>query len=109
MAIKEYMKEFKNTKIEKLILGCTHYPLFEKLIQEELGNEVETINTGKQMAKYLKRYLEENQILNCRVLSESEAICSQKYEINLTDTECNFINIAKKLLGKKVEINKIEL
>ena len=27
---------------------------FEKLIQQELGSSVETINTGKQMAKYLK-------------------------------------------------------
>lgn len=101
MAIKEYMKEFKNTKIEKLILGCTHYPLFEKIIQEELENKVETINTGKQMAKYLEKYLKENQILG-----DSK---NAKYEINLTDTECNFINVAKKLLGKKVEINKIEL
>lgn len=101
MAIKEYMKEFKNTKIEKLILGCTHYPLFEKLIQEELGSKVEIINTGKQMAKCLEKYLKEKEILG--------NYKNAKYEINLTDTECSFINVAEKLLGKKVEINKIEL
>lgn len=101
MAIKEYMSKFKNTKIEKLILGCTHYPLFEKLIREELEKKIETINTGKQMAIYLEKYLKENEMLGkCK---------NAKYEINLTDTECNFINVAEKLLGKKVEINKIEL
>lgn len=105
-AIKEYMKGLKNTNIEKLILGCTHYPLFEKLIQQELGSSVETINTGKQMAKYLKNYLEENEMFND--VGKSIA-SSQKYSINLTDTECNFINVAEKLLNKKVEINKIEL
>ena len=61
------------------------------------------------MAKYLKRYLEENQILNCRGENGGNCSYSQKYEINLTDTECNFINVAEKLLGKKVEISKIEL
>lgn len=101
-AIKEYMKEFKNTKIEKLILGCTHYPLFEKLITQELENEVETINTGKQMAKYLKKYLQENNMLN-------QNKNNGEYIINLTDTETNFMNVAEKLLGKKIQINKLEL
>lgn len=32
-AIKEYMKPFKEQKIDKLILGCTHYPLFKELIR----------------------------------------------------------------------------
>ena len=101
-AIKEYMKEFKNTQIEKLILGCTHYPLFEKIIKEELGEKIETINTGVQMAKYLEKYLKENQL-------ENKKEHKGKYQINLTDTECNFINVAEKLLGQKITINKIEL
>ena len=101
-AIKEYMREFKNTKIEKLILGCTHYPLFEKLITDELGSEVETINTGKQMAKYLKKYLQENNMLN-------QNKNNSEYIINLTDTETNFVNVAEKLLNKKIQINKLEL
>lgn len=100
-AIKEYMKDFKDSNIEKLILGCTHYPLFGKLINDELEGKVEIINTGKQMAKYLKKYLKEN-----KLLSNKE---NSKYKINLTDTECNFIDIAKNLLGKKLKIDKIEL
>lgn len=32
-AIKEYMRPFKKQKIDKLILGCTHYPLFKELIR----------------------------------------------------------------------------
>ncbi len=102
MAIKEYMKDFKDTKIEKIILGCTHYPLFEELIKQELGNNVEIINTGKQMAKYLKEYLNKNNMENTITNKEN-------YSINLTDTECNFINVAEKLLNKSLKINKIEL
>lgn len=104
-AIKEYMKSFKNSNIEKIILGCTHYPLFTKLISEELNKNVDIINTGKQMAKYLKNYLNKNQMEN----KENNIKIEDKYSIKLTDTECNFINVAEKLLEKKYEINKIEL
>lgn len=44
-AIKEYMKPFKERKIANIILGCTHYPIYEDLIREELRYEVNLINT----------------------------------------------------------------
>ena len=54
--IKEYMVPFKEKLIDKIILGCTHYPIYEKIIREELGYEVELINTGITVSKYLKKY-----------------------------------------------------
>ena len=53
-AIKEYMKPFVNKKIDKIILGCTHYPLFKELIKQEIGNEVEIANTGVKIANYME-------------------------------------------------------
>lgn len=99
--IKEYMKDFNN--IDKLILGCTHYPLFKDLIQKELGEKVDIINTGEKLAKYLKSYLIENNMQNDDNLKPN-------YELFLTDTECNFINVANKLLQKSmINIEKINL
>ena len=89
--IKEYMGIFKNKKLDKLILGCTHYPLFKELIVEELGNEVEIINTGEKIAEYIKMYLNETNIANKENYQAS-------YKIYLTDTECNFISVAKQFL-----------
>ncbi len=43
-AIKMYMKPFKERKVKDIILGCTHYPLYEELIREELGYNVNLIN-----------------------------------------------------------------
>jgi len=85
--IKEYMKPFKN--IDYLVLGCTHYPLFKDLIIEELGKGVDVIDTGEKLGKYLKEYLQ-----NKDFLKDQE---KAKYEIYLTDTEANFIEVAKKL------------
>ena len=52
--------------------------------------------------KIIEKYLKENQL-------ENQKEHKGKYQINLTDTECNFINVAEKLLGQKITINKIEL
>lgn len=100
--IKEYMREFEGKKIEKLILGCTHYPLFIKFIREELGNEVDIVNTGEQIAIYLEKYMQQQQIKNIENIEPKE-------EFYLTDTNGNFIEVAKQLLGRKIAVNRIEI
>lgn len=99
--IKEYMKCFKN--IDKLILGCTHYPLFEKLIRKELKGNTEIINTGTKVAEFLKKYIKDNNIQN----DES----NKEYKIFLTDLDNNFNEIAERLLedNLKTKIEKAEI
>lgn len=62
--IKEYMKIFKEAKIDSLILGCTHYPLFSDLIQKELGENVDLINVGTYSASEFKNFLSKNNLYN---------------------------------------------
>lgn len=96
--IKEYMKNFK--KVNRLVLGCTHYPMFEELIKKELNKKVDIINTGEKVANYLKDYLKENELEND---------CKEKnYEIYLTDLEENFVDIAQNLLQEKITIKIAE-
>lgn len=94
--IKEYMKCFK--KIDRLILGCTHYPLFELLIRKELSKKVDIINTGEKVATYLKEYLKSNQL-------EKDSK-EKQFKIYLTDKETNFSNVASKLLEQHVDIEE---
>lgn len=100
LAIHEYLKNMKN--IDALILGCTHYPLFESVIKEELEEHIEIINTGKMVAKQVKEYIVENNMTN-------EKNQEHDTQIFLTDMECNFVNIAKKLLNEdNLELQKID-
>ena len=89
-AINEYLKVFSNYTLDKLILGCTHYPLYEKIIREKLGNNVDIVNTGTKIAKFLVKYLREHELEN-----SSNNIAKNK--IYLTDIECNFIKVAKNI------------
>lgn len=99
LAIKEYMKPFKEKKIDKIILGCTHYPIYQKLIKEELGYPVELINTGITVSNELAQYLNDNNLLN--VDSYIGDI------IYLTKPEEEFKLIAKNLLDFDIEIRQI--
>ena len=99
LTIHEYIKGFKD--IDSLILGCTHYPLFQDLIVKELPEKTVVINTGKMVSKEVKIYLETNQLLN-------ENNSNPKYEIYLTDTESNFINVARQLLQNQNIVDNIE-
>lgn len=88
--IKEYMKNFKEKKINKIILGCTHFPVYEEIIKEELGYEVELINTGVTVAKHLKNQLKKNKICN---ENRKGAI-----KIHLTKKEEQFERIAENIM-----------
>lgn len=89
-AIKEYMKPFKEKKINKIILGCTHFPIYEQVIRDEFKYEVELINTGKMVADELKYYVELN---NLKSNFEKSLL-----KIELTKEEEKFEEITKNIL-----------
>lgn len=97
--IKEYMKPFKEKRINKIILGCTHYPIYEQIIRDELVYEVELINTGDTVSKYLKNYLKEQKLEN------NEKV--KKEKIYLTKPEKEFKKIAKNILNENLDIQAI--
>lgn len=97
LTVHEYMKGLHD--VDALILGCTHYPLFADIFRAELKPNAEIINTGTIIANNLQLILG-NSLLNCNNTTG-------KSEIFLTDTECNFISVAKKLLSEEdININK---
>ena len=97
--IKEYMEPVKKNKIDKIILGCTHYPIYQEIIREELGYPVELINTGITVSKELSQYLKHNNLLNEEEHNEDV--------IYLTKPEEEFRQIAKNLLKFDIKIREI--
>ncbi len=89
-AIKEYMQPFKEKGIDKIILGCTHFPIYEQLIKDEFKYKIELINTGKTVSIYLKKLLKERGL--CSDIKKG------RIEINLTKEEKNFSKIAQNIL-----------
>jgi len=55
LVIQEYLKPLKAKKIDTLVLGCTHYPLLEDHIRQELGDEIAIINPAASVAEEVCR------------------------------------------------------
>ncbi len=61
-----YLEEIKNSGVDTLILGCTHYPLLRTKIKEYLGDAIHLVNPAYETALDVKRTLDENGIKNNR-------------------------------------------
>jgi glutamate racemase len=61
---KKYLKDIQHSGIDTLVMGCTHYPILEHVIEKVMGRNVTIVNTGRETAKEVKQSLEEKGILN---------------------------------------------
>ena len=61
---REYLVELIEQNVDTIILGCTHYPLLEKVITDIVGDGVAIINAGYETALFTKELLTENNILS---------------------------------------------
>ena len=64
--VKKYLNEHLDSykeKVENVVLGCTHYPLIKEEISNVLG-DVQFFNGAPNLAKHLKKILEEKNLLN---------------------------------------------
>ncbi len=58
VAVAKYLGEFKDSDIDVLVMGCTHYPILEAQIRAFLGEAVYIVNSGRETALEVRRVLE---------------------------------------------------
>lgn len=58
-----YLSDMRESDIDTLILGCTHYPLLRSTIREYMGEKIHLVNPAYETAMDLKRLLEEEEML----------------------------------------------
>ncbi|MCI6257302.1 MAG: glutamate racemase [Clostridiales bacterium] len=62
----EYLAPLKEAGVDTLVLGCTHYPLLERVIGAFMGPEVTLINAGAEGARAVASRLRELEELSDR-------------------------------------------
>jgi glutamate racemase len=62
--IHQYLSDKRIADIEALILGCTHYPLIKRQIENFYQGKVSVIDTSHIVAAHLKDQLSESNLLN---------------------------------------------
>lgn len=58
----KYLQPLKDSNIQSLILGCTHYPIISEVIQEILGADIKLINPAEATAADAVMMLDEQQL-----------------------------------------------
>ena len=106
LVTEEYLAGIKESGIDTLILGCTHYPLLKNTIARYMGNDVTLIDAGAEVAKKLRIMLVETGIC-----AESEK--EDRYSYFVSDNVDGFetlggIFLEQTICGKveKIDIEK---
>ena len=104
-AAKRYLEELVATGIDSLVLGCTHYPLIEKVIREYMGDDVTLINSGAEVAKYLKKKLTKENLLHDGKCDENQ------YRYYVSDDISSFEELGGIFLEREIngQVNKIDI
>jgi glutamate racemase len=92
----DYLKILKENGIDTLVLGCTHYPLLKKLIQDVMGDEVTLIDSATATAKEVKVHLERSGLLHRKNPDPD-------YKYYVSDVPDKFGPVAERFLGRRVD------
>lgn len=96
-----YLNDLKKSKIDTLILGCTHYPILAEAIGHYFNNQINLIDPGKETAEFIKTYLTTNNLLNNNGGNKNFFV---------SDGLDKFEHITNQLLGKTIKnINIVNL
>jgi glutamate racemase len=100
MIVKKYLHPLKVRQIDTLILGCTHYPLLNKIIQNKIGNRVNIIDSSAGVAKKVRDFLRTNK--------EVENLLGKngKFRLFVSDITPQFEKTAKTVLKGNVKLEK---
>mgnify|MGYP000487156064 FL=1 len=89
-----YLQPFKESDIDTLILGCTHYPLLRSTVREIMGEGVNLVNPAYETAVELRRLLSEQGIANDGKTKDGE----EKYQFYVSDGAEKFKHFANSII-----------
>ena len=94
-----YLQPFKESDIDTLIPGCTHYPLLRSTVREIMGEGVNLVNPAYETAVELRRLLAEQGIANDGKIQNRE----EKYQFYVSDAAEKFMQFANSILPYDIE------
>jgi glutamate racemase len=103
LILEHYLKPLKNSGIDTLILGCTHYGILENQIKKSVSSDVTVISEEKVVPKKLAEYLRRHPDIERR-LGKNGVI--QFYSTDLTP---KFTSLGSAFFGRKITAQNISL
>ena len=105
MIIRRYLHPLRLKQIDTLVLGCTHYPLLKDLIGARIGKRVSLIDSSIEMAKDVCHFLQENN----EIKNQLERCKTEKSRYYVSDMTDAVQNMASKIFGRKIHLEKADV
>jgi glutamate racemase len=96
MVAGEYLRPLKETGVDSLVLGCTHYPVLAGVLRKVMGEGVKLVDSATETARATQRLLEEKGLSNP---SDEKP----HHTFFVSDRPLKFSEIAERFLGEPLE------
>ena len=104
-----YLAPLKKAGIDTLVLGCTHYPLLKKAVQQVMGDDVVLIDSAEETALEVREVLTHLGLITSAGCDNTQAMTPfRRYFV--TDVPLRFKDQGSRFLGEKIlKVEKVEL
>ncbi|MCI5221856.1 MAG: glutamate racemase [Candidatus Electrothrix sp. AR4] len=109
MILKRYLHPLRSRQIDTLILGCTHYPLLTKLIQQRIGKRVRLIDSSIETALHLKTFLDNSPKITSNIMNKKMCRSPHHPKQNrffVSDSTPPVQQLADRIFGRKINLIK---
>jgi len=102
LALQQYLRGLVRHRIEVLVLGCTHYPVYKDLIQKMVGRAVTVIDSAQQCAEDVARQLRAGGLIENHPPHDQSAT-QGSFRCYVTDDPTRFRLLAPRFLGVTID------
>lgn len=93
--IDHYLGFLKKSRIDTLILGCTHYPMLKAALQDYFGKDVRLVDSARPCVDKLRQHLEKEGLLAPRKKAG-------RLDVFVSDLPRNFTRLGENFLKEKL-------
>lgn len=102
LVVAEYLRPFKESGVDTLVLGCTHYPLLAEAIGSYLGPDVKLISSGAACVETVVQVLADKGLE-----TDNTEIGSRRYFAS--DSPESFEELASIFLGEDIHRQAVQI
>lgn len=92
---REYLFPLRLQKIDTLVLGCTHYPILEKIIRSVFDDKITLIDSAESTATEVEKTLNEQNLCNPSRMKAN-------IQFYVSDIPHRFAEVGERFLGQKL-------
>ena len=97
LVARDYLTPLRDTGIDTLVLGCTHYPLLKSVIARAIGPDIRMIDSAEETAGEVARVLAD------RGLRHPPRDDAPTHRFIASDVPEQFRNVGKRFLGSAID------